>query len=266
VRLRLAGALVLLAASCVFAAPAAAQTVSPPPGPPSGEEGVLTRYRFHLDAEHLASNDTRFVWDADFGGDLDLVDYGKGRITALANYEAILGSQFRNFDPNQGNYTLDVAASFRFGANEVFGVLHHISRHLSDRAKSFPVDWNMAGVRFMRHTTRGRLEMTMEGRALGVLKRSYVDYTAEIGGGLDVSLAVNPHARIIGHGDAYGMLVEQGSPRKAQHGGRVEGGLRLLGTHGAVDLYLGYERRVDAYPLDVVPQTWFVAGFRLLSR
>ena len=156
---------------------------------------MLTRYRFHLDAEHVASSDPRFVWDADFGGDVDFVDYGRGRITALANYEVFLGNQFRSFDPNQGNYTLDLSASLRFGGNEVFGVFHHISRHLSDRPKVFSVDWNMAGVRVVRRTARGRLEMMVEGRALGVLKRSYVDYTAEIGGGLDLSWAVNPRAR-----------------------------------------------------------------------
>jgi hypothetical protein len=33
-----------------------------------------------------------------------------------------------------------------------------------------------------------------------------------------------------------------------------------------VELYLGYERRVDAYPFDRVPQHWGLAGLRLVSR
>ena len=47
-----------------------------------------------------------FVWDTNFGGELDVVDYGTGRATFVANYQAILGDEFRHFDPNQGNYIL----------------------------------------------------------------------------------------------------------------------------------------------------------------
>src|ERR671925_411973 len=73
----------------------------------------LSRYAFHLDAEHLGSNDDRFSWDADLGGDIDLLDYGAGRATFLANYQVIVGDQFRRFDANQGNYTLEGALSVR---------------------------------------------------------------------------------------------------------------------------------------------------------
>ena len=38
------------------------------------------------------------------------------------------------------------------------------------------------------------------------------------------------------------------------------------GRGGVVELYLGYERRVDAYPFDRVPQHWGLAGLRLVSR
>src|ERR671922_4983 len=48
----------------------------------------LSRYAFHLDAEHLGSNDDRFSWDADLGGDIDLLDYGWEVAGALgAGYE-----------------------------------------------------------------------------------------------------------------------------------------------------------------------------------
>ena len=61
--------------------------------------------------EHLFSEDPRFVWDANFGGELDMVDYGRGRATFVANYQTILGSEFRAFDPNQGNYILEGSTS-----------------------------------------------------------------------------------------------------------------------------------------------------------
>ena len=57
------------------------------------------RYDFHLGADHLSSPDERFVWDTNFGGDMDFVDYGFGRMSFEANYEAVLGNQLRNFDP-----------------------------------------------------------------------------------------------------------------------------------------------------------------------
>ncbi len=262
---RLVGATVVLAAACALAPAAGAQTTSRPPGASSGETGFLTRYRFHLDATRLGANDPRFVWDADFGGDLDFVDYGKGRISALVNFETILGDQYRSFDPNQGNYTLDLSASLRQDANEVALVFHHVSRHLSDRPKPFPIDWNMAGVRFMRRSTHGRLEVTIEGRALGTIRRSYVDYTAEVGGGGDLNAALSAHVTAIVHGDVYGILVEKTSTRKTQNGGSVEAGVRLRGAKGAVDLVVGYERRVDAGPFDFLTRRWFFGGFRLVS-
>ena len=34
---------------------------------------------FHCRAEHLSSDESAFVWDTNFGGELDVVDYGAGR-------------------------------------------------------------------------------------------------------------------------------------------------------------------------------------------
>ena len=75
----------------------------------------LPRYDFHLSAAALANSDPRFSWDTHFGGDVDVVDYVKGRTSTLLDYEAILGNEYRAFDPNQGNYTLDLATSYRIG-------------------------------------------------------------------------------------------------------------------------------------------------------
>ena len=99
----------------------------------------------HLSATAFANSDPRFSWETDFGGDIDVVDYVFGRTSAILNYEAILGNEFRAFDPNQGNYTLELSTSVRLGQTEVAGVFNHVSRHLSDRPKRFPIAWNMAG-------------------------------------------------------------------------------------------------------------------------
>src|ERR1051325_1810542 len=104
------------------------------------------RYDFHLGAERLSQSDPRFVWDTNFGGDMDFVDYGRGRATFAANYEAVLGKEFRAFDPNQGDYLLDTSLSGRVHGYEFAALLHHTSRHLGDRFKRIPVAWNMFGV------------------------------------------------------------------------------------------------------------------------
>ena len=93
----------------------AAQIASTSPGEAIPAPGLLSRYRFHLNAVRLTVDEPEFNWDADFGGDIDLLDYRAGRVTFLSNYEVILGDERREFDPVQGNYTLDLSASWRAG-------------------------------------------------------------------------------------------------------------------------------------------------------
>ena len=263
---RLGGGVAVAWLMLSWASPAAAQIASRAPEAADGQRGFMTRYRFYMGASRLGAGDPRFVWDADFGGDVDLVDFGDGRITVQANFEAILGEQFRRFDPNQGNYLLGISASVRKGPAEVSAVFHHVSRHLSDRPKPFPIDWNMVGVRTSLHVEGERLTVGGEARALWTVTRSFVDYAAEVGGGLDLRYAFGPHAALIAHGDAYWLLVDQGvSARDHQQGGRIEGGVRLSGSRGAVDLFVGYERRVDADPFEFLSHSWLLFGFRLLS-
>ena len=116
---------VLCLASLCLASPLSAQN-----GDPSDDASVrvFTGYRFHLNAVALLDDDERFNWDADYGGDIDVVDFGVGRFIFLANFEAILGEQFRRFDVNQGNYILDGTVTYRLGSTEIGGTFHHISR------------------------------------------------------------------------------------------------------------------------------------------
>ena len=160
VRLRLAIGLLALAA----ARGAAAQSAQP------STVQFVPRYEFHLGAERLSQRDHRFVWDTNFGGAIDFVDYGVGRTTFTANYEAVLGDEFRAFDPNQGNYLLDLSTSVRTHGVEVAGMLHHTSRHLSDRPKRFPVDWNMLGVTLRHARQRGPLTLVTGGDVMRTIQ------------------------------------------------------------------------------------------------
>jgi hypothetical protein len=70
-------------------------------------------------------------------------------------------------------------------------------------------------------------------------------------------------------GHATGQLFavdEKVGLRGPQGGGRIDAGIRLNGRGGVMEIFAGYEKRVDAFPLDRVPQRWGIAGLRLLSR
>jgi hypothetical protein len=78
-RYMLAAAVLVLA----LAVTAAAQFPAPLAEPPATPQ-FIPRYDFRLSAAYLRTDDpTRFMWDTHWGGDLDFVDYVKGRATGL---------------------------------------------------------------------------------------------------------------------------------------------------------------------------------------
>jgi hypothetical protein len=236
---------------------------------PVAAQGPVTffpRYDFYLAAEHLSQKDPRFVWDTNFGGAMDLLDYGFGRATFAANYEAVLGQQFRNFDPNQGNYLLDGSVSLRGHGFEAAALFHHTSRHLSDRFKRTPVAWNMLGMRVEHDLRLGRAVIRPRVEMLDVLGRSNVDYLWEADGGVDVRVPVRSRLSMISGGTVRFFAVDDSHNRDDQTGGRIEGGVRLEGDRGAIEVVIAGERRIDAYPLDASSLSWWSAGFRFVSR
>ena len=227
----------------------------------------LTRGGFHLGAEHLSgTDDPRFRWDADFGGDLDLVDFTHGRLMFAANYQVVLGDQLWVFDPNQGNYVLEGAISARLRQTEAFLVFHHESRHLSDRPKDFPVDWNMLGGRVSRAFLAGGTYIDAGADLRWSVQRSYVDYVWEVDGHARADRLLQPSVGVFGSGELRHVGVDDSRNRAGQTGYRGEGGVRLEGSGAAVELFAAVERRIDPYPLEFGTATWFTAGFRLLSR
>jgi hypothetical protein len=258
-----------------FVAVAAAQpqmVVVPAPSSPE----FLSRYDFHLTATSLITSqsstqpveDQRFAWDMRFGGSLDAVDYVAGRAGIVIDYQAILGSEYRAFDPNQGNYTLEGFATARVNdATEVVGVFHHVSRHLSDRPKRFAVAWNELGARVLHRVTLGTMTLDADLEGGRTIQHSYVDYAWL--GELNVLVRRPLGARVglFAHGSGQMFAVDGSVPgRGTQTGGLVEAGVRVNGRAGALELFAGVEKRVDADPIDRQPQHWVLAGFRLLSR
>lgn len=250
--------LVFLVATC-----AAAQA---PISPPSSPE-LLSRYDFHLSAAALHIDDPRFTWDVHFGGELDVVDYVRGRASLVLDYEAILGNQIRAFDPNQGNYTLEGSSSYRIGQTEVALMFHHVSRHLGDRLKKFPIAWNVVGARVLRHMDVRGTAIDVDADLGTMVEHAYVDYTWASNADVSFRHELSHHAGLFAR--ASGHLIGVDSTvrsRGTQSGGKVEGGIRLNGTEGVVELFAGFERRIDADPLDFQSARWVFAGFRFVRH
>ena len=226
----------------------------------------LPRSVFHMSAEHLSGDDVMFVWDTNFGGELDVIDYRTGRASFVANYQAILGDEFRHFDPNQGNYILAGSASLRAMQVELAGVFYHQSRHLADRANSVPVAWNMMGGRVQRAFTIDKVRMDARVDVRGVVQKSFVDYSWEIDSGVRSDVQIRPGIGVFGTGDLRLLGVDGTQNRGNQTGFRLEGGLHAEGRAGAMEFFFAVERRVDPYPLEFGTASWLTVGFRLLSR
>lgn len=226
----------------------------------------LTAYRFRMGASRLAADDQRFTWDGRLSGDVDLLSYGRGRVNFFADYDVVLGDERRNFDPNQSVYTLDLRVTRRYGANEVAGLFHHISRHLSDRAKPQAVDWNALGAELVRTESIGRWQAESLVRADWVMKRSYVDYTWQLGGRMRLLRPLTARTKLISEGSIDFVGTDSAvAARNTQVGAYLEGGARLTGRGGSVDFILAFERRVDADSIIRGPKSWVLVGFRLLG-
>ena len=255
-----------LAFALATADPSSAQTSSRQADPPTDPPAFLSRFGFLVGIEHIVSSDPRFMWDAYTGAELDVVDYGVGAMTLLAAYQAILGEEFRQFDPNQGNYTLAGSGSVRAGPIEAAGVFHHVSRHLSDRPKRFPVDWNMIGVRIRSGMARGRSEMRTQVDLRRVIQKTFVDYRWEVDGGARGQVRLSPRVALFADGAFRVVGVDGSRERGNQYGWRTDGGIRLDGRAAALELFVAGERVIDPYQLEFSTATWLTTGFRLVSR
>lgn len=262
---RFAQRVVVTLALLLCARAAAAQTPTED-NPQASKIELLPRSAFHISAEHLSDEDIMFVWDTNFGGELDVIGYGNGRATFVANYQAILGDEFRHFDPNQGNYILAGSTSVRTRGIEVAGVFYHQSRHLADRANRVAVAWNMMGGRVQRTATIGRTHLDTRVDVRGVVAKSFVDYNWETEAAVRSDVQIRPAVGLLFDGTLRLLGVDGSQNRGNQTGFRAEAGVRLSGRAGAMEFFLAGERRIDPYPLEFGTAGWVTVGFRLVSR
>jgi hypothetical protein len=253
----LAACLTLFATSAVFAQ----QPLATAPTAPQ----FLSRYNFELSAAALAHDDQRYSWDMHFGGEIDVVDYVIGRTTTVLDYQAVLGNEFRAFDPYQGNYILEAATSFRLRRTELAAFFHHVSRHLSDRPKTIPVAWNILGVRVLRQAAFTSTTVDFVGEVGGTTQRVNADYQWSGRAEVIVRRRLSPRFGVFARGVGHVVDVAASvASRGTQAGGVAEGGVRIVGEAGTAEFFAGFERRFDADPLDFTAQRWFMVGFRVL--
>jgi hypothetical protein len=171
------------------------------------------------------------------------------------------------FDPDQGNYLLEASSSARAGGTEFAGVFHHESRHLGDRIKVDAIAWNVLQLRVYRRIQVGGGTLDLRGDAGKVLARASVDYSWTLDADARVTRPVNARVGVYGQGyaETFGV-IQTPADRGRQTGGRVEGGVRVSGEKGAVDLFAGWERVIDADAFAGVPRSWAFAGFRLVNK
>jgi hypothetical protein len=254
----------LAAAAFLVAVSAVSARAQPGPADVPSSPQFLSRFDFQMLGAALSGDDPRFSWDTHGVADFDIVDYVHGRFTLIADYQAILGEEFRPFDPYQSIYYLSASASYRHASNEWALVFNHVSRHLGDRPKRDPVAMNAWIVRLLKHIDRGSDTIDFKGDIGPVVARAWIDYTWL--GTVDVTVRhpLRPSMALYGRGigQTYGV-DEEVAGRGQQWGGRLEAGVRLRGAGGVMELFVGVERMIDADPLDRITRQWALAGFRL---
>jgi hypothetical protein len=264
---------IALVAVTLIAGATAVAAQQPGPQPLVGPDpvfGFLSRFDFQIEGNVLSGNNGRqYRWDTHYGGAFDVLHYIKGRLVAVADYEAVLGSELRPFDPNQGIYILEPSASWFFGRNEVAVVLHHVSRHLSDRPKAYAVAYNAYGARYLRKFLLPH-GASVAVRASGgkVTQHSQVDYTWTLDWDVMARRPMNPHLELYGltYGEVFGVNPVVRGRDGSQYTARLELGTRVIGGKADLELFLGAEHRLDASIVDFVPVVWAIAGVRIVSK
>ena len=268
-----------------LATPAVAQDAAP--STVSAQEDAnrspfLSRADFAFGFAGLHTSDIRFDWQASIGFDLDMYEYASGRLRLRGDYEAFLGRERRRYDLNQGSYAFEISGTRQFKRLELGLLSQHVSRHVVDRDNPPSISWNTLGVRAQSVwtaktglTASGHREVRDAGRADRVdgeieiskaMQQAYVDYDWISRAKLSWWRPLTSVAavRVRATGEVVG--VKHGIVRNERVcGGRIEGSLQLRGRAAILEVFGGYERRIDAYPTDRFRVRWFTAGARVVT-
>jgi len=201
------------------------------------------------------------------GVDLGIVDFGRARVNFSAGYEAVLSSQLRAFELNHENFALEGSVDYRIASIIVTGAFHHVSRHLSDQPNPNIVAWNVIDARARRQFLVGRSTLDASLAAGHVAQHTFVDYAWTSDLSLVWRRPVSRRLALFGSGAGHLIGVDTAKlGRDRQCGARVEAGLHIAGQAASLELFGGYERRIDGFPTERTRVRAFTLGFRLVSR
>ena len=193
-------------------------------------------------------------------------------MTFRSDIDAVLGRERRRYDLNQSNYLFEATSSYRIRPVEIAAVISHASRHLVDRENEPAISWNAIGIRAeyaspKRTGTSPRSAPVLEGEIelTHAMQQAYVDYVWLTHMRVDARHPVTGRTSLVA--SAYGEVRGVNHLARGERvcGGWIEGGVRVNGRAAAVELFAGYERRLDAYPTDRFRVRMVTLGFRIVS-
>lgn len=231
----------------------------------SAQSAFLSRSNLSFEWTSLVSEDRRYDWQGVIGFDVDVVTSARWLGRFSGDYVAVLGRERRRYDLNQGTYTFDISGGYRVRPDtEIVGRLTHTSRHVVDRDNPPSISWNTVGARVRHRLRLGRGELRAELGADWVTQPAFVDYawTSD----LAVSWRQVSSRRATWYASGWGgvrVTDEAISTRPRICGGRIEAGLSIRGEAAGLDIFAGYERRMDAYPTDRFRVRMFLIGVRI---
>jgi hypothetical protein len=254
-------------ASIAFVAALLARPSNAQEAPDNGGAVFLPRAAFAFAWGSLITDDRRFDWQGRIAADFDIVTVDAWRVSFRAEYEAMLGRERRRYDLNQGNYFFDAALGRRAGGAEVQAIIQHVSRHVVDRENVPAISWNLIGARVRSSLTWGgdrRVEGEIE--AGRFMQPAFIDYVWATRAQAAVHEPLTDRLSLVGRANAELIGVHRDIyDRPRVCGGRVELALRVRGHAASVEVFAGYERRVDAFPTDRFRVRWFTVGFRVVQ-
>ena len=232
-------------------------------------QGFLTGFRTVFGVQRLRGSGMgdAFDWDLNLSVDFDVFDVGVARGNVFGYFETIIGSESRAVDPNQINYAVDLSVFLRLPRGDLAATFHHVSRHLVDRSREDSVSWNMLGVAYGDHFSIGGVEVDAGARGMGTVQRQGVDYLSQFEAYVRVARPVNATLAIIGGADAVFVPVKMEKfDRGTRNGGRAEGGVQLRTGAARLDLFVAWERRIDARSVEPFEAAnWAQFGLRVAA-
>jgi hypothetical protein len=126
------------------------------------------------------------------------------------------------------------------------------------------VAWNTVLWRILKRIERHGAVLDVKGDFGPVVAKAWVDYTwwgsVDVVARRPIAPSIGVYAR--GLGETYGV-DEEIAGRGQQWGGRLEGGVRFTGRAGAIEVFGGFERMIDADPLERTARQWAMGGIRV---